>query len=470
MTTASEPRQRIECRNTAWLAGIVVLLVGALAVNQADAANCGGATLCSCNDKVTASRTLVPGSDPVTMGSCAGVPALEVEAGVTLGLGGATITGTFLGVALAAGATLNGPGTITGFNRCVIGLTNEDGIVVSGVTVDGCAMFGMDFVSDGNSFTGNTVKNGGAIGIYVVGSGNTLTSNTVQGFSTCFTIQQPDSMPPTTLSSNTAQGCGVGFTISDTMAGTTTNSGTCPADTSVDCGQSTDPAATGSSVGVAVCMSSGPAAHSDSVTPGDCPQGSEITRSWSSSDTCMNQASCDQTIEIVASTPTSTATATATATATVTQTATATPTVTPAVVPAITDDLAPGATRVDGSGAPRPTPNDCIEICLATNRAMPSEPPCTGADVVLGSGGTNASGAFVDGNGELGIPLSAPLAAGQCLYAYDQCAMASGAVVCLAQPAPAPVLSWWGWLGVGAAFLWSAFVALHRSKGAAPAS
>ncbi|HSP96090.1 MAG TPA: hypothetical protein VL049_02445, partial [Candidatus Dormibacteraeota bacterium] len=102
------------------------------------------------------------------------------------------------------------------------------------------------------------------------------------------------------------------------------------------------------------------------------------------------------------------------------------------------------------------------EICLAAVPSMPSMPPCTGADTVPGTGGTNTAGQFVDAGGMPGIPLASPLAQGECVYPYDQCAMERGAVSCATLAAPAPVLSWWGWLAASAALLWSAFTALGR--------
>ena len=133
----------------------------------------------------------------------------------------------------------------------------------------------------------------------------------------------------------------------------------------------------------------------------------------------------------------------------------------PATAPAFTGGVGVGSNRVNGSGAPRPTPNTCIEICLAAVPAQPSTPPCTGDDAVLGTGGTNAAGQFVDGSGAPGIPLASPLANGECVYAYDQCAMERSPVSC-ARVAPVPALSWWGWLGAAAALFWSAFTALGR--------
>ena len=46
--------------------------------------------------------------------------------------------------------------------------------------------------------------------------------------------------------------------------------------------------------------------------------------------------------------------------------------------------------------------------------------------------------------------------------------MERGAVSCATLPAPAPVLSWWGWLGASAALLWSAFTTLGRRARSRP--
>ena len=152
-----------------------------------------------------------------------------------------------------------------------------------------------------------------------------------------------------------------------------------------------------------------------------------------------------------------------TASATPTHTMSATPSITPVPgAPVITGGVETGSIRVNGTGAPRPTPNTCIEICIAAVPSMPSTPPCTGADSVLGTGGTNASGTFVDSGGLPGIPLASPLADGECVYAFDQCALERSAVRCTRLAVPAPVLSSWGWIAAAAGLLWSAFTALSR--------
>jgi parallel beta-helix repeat protein len=178
MTTKSLRCRRVNLHVSLLVGGLAVL-PGAIA-DRADAAACGGATLCSCGDTVTADRTLVPGTDPVTTVACP-ADGLRVDPGVTLGLGGATLSGTFLGlpigVILDAGSTLSGPGTITGFNRGVIGITFADGITVSGVTAEGSFDAGFDFFSDMNSLSGNTAVDNGQNGFLVIGSDNSVTNN-----------------------------------------------------------------------------------------------------------------------------------------------------------------------------------------------------------------------------------------------------------------------------------------------------
>ena len=85
-------------------------------------------------------------------------------------------------------------------------------------------------------------------------------------------------------------------------------------------------------------------------------------------------------------------------------------------------------------------PNTCIEICLAATFRMPHVPPCTGPDTILGSGGTDASGAFISG-GQSGIPLTKPLSDRQCLYAFDTCPGLVGPPACAIAPAAAPALA-----------------------------
>jgi parallel beta-helix repeat protein len=148
----------------------------------AAAANCGGATPCSCGDSVTADRTLTA-ADPVTTVVCTSGLALGVQPGVALTLGGRTITGTGSadGVTLDTGSSLFGPGTIHGCGRGVVGLTFANGIVVTDVTASASVANGFDFFSDGNTCDGNLALANGGDGILLVGSGNVVTNNVLKG-------------------------------------------------------------------------------------------------------------------------------------------------------------------------------------------------------------------------------------------------------------------------------------------------
>ncbi|HXG64022.1 MAG TPA: HYR domain-containing protein [Blastocatellia bacterium] len=76
---------------------------------------------------------------------------------------------------------------------------------------------------------------------------------------------------------------------------------TCPPNTTVECGASTDPAATGTATAEDNC---GPVdiSHSDAFAPG-CGNTGVITRTWTAEDACGNKATCVQTITIEDETP-----------------------------------------------------------------------------------------------------------------------------------------------------------------------
>ena len=143
-------------------------------------------------------------------------------------------------------------------------------------------------------------------------------------------------------------------------------------------------------------------------------------------------------------TPTTTPTDTPTATPSETPTPTHTPsvTVTPTlIVPAFTGPLDPGDDRLPGEGAPNRAEGQIL-ICLIGSPppSIPHISPCTAPDTMIGACGTNALGSFAAG-GQLGCPLTQPLTAGACVYAYDTVTMAVGAVACAFAPAAAPALS-----------------------------
>ena len=71
---------------------------------------------------------------------------------------------------------------------------------------------------------------------------------------------------------------------------------TIPADTTVDCGESTDPANTGTASAVDNCGATPTVTWSDASSAGTCNGSTVIVRTWTASDECGNVVSLDQTI------------------------------------------------------------------------------------------------------------------------------------------------------------------------------
>lgn len=77
----------------------------------------------------------------------------------------------------------------------------------------------------------------------------------------------------------------------------------CPADTTVECDEPTDPSSTGMAMATDACDSAPNISFSDAETPGTCPQEKTITRTWTATDASNNSNSCVQTINVVDTTP-----------------------------------------------------------------------------------------------------------------------------------------------------------------------
>ena len=74
---------------------------------------------------------------------------------------------------------------------------------------------------------------------------------------------------------------------------------TCPADTTVECGASTLPAATGQASATDNCAGIVGIIYSDQINPSACTPAYEIVRTWTAIDSCNNSSSCEQLIHVV---------------------------------------------------------------------------------------------------------------------------------------------------------------------------
>lgn len=78
---------------------------------------------------------------------------------------------------------------------------------------------------------------------------------------------------------------------------------TCPANVTVECQASLDPAATGHPTVVDNCDPSPATTFADASVAGSCAQARTITRTWTATDACGNPSQCVQTITVVDTTP-----------------------------------------------------------------------------------------------------------------------------------------------------------------------
>lgn len=122
-----------------------------------------------------------------------------------------------------------------------------------------------------------------------------------------------------------------------------------------------------------------------------------------------------------------------------------------------------GTARISGMGTPNGKLGDsCIQIFSVGPNGKPDNPPGSIDDELLGTGGTDAAGNFVDTSDMPGIPLSRPLGIGDRVFAYDVCEGLAGAVV--AAIVPAPLFSASGLAAAVGVLLIVAFIGLTRSR------
>ena len=100
--------------------------------------------------------------------------------------------------------------------------------------------------------------------------------------------------------------------------------------------------------------------------------------------------------------------------------------------------LVDSTTRVFGLGTPNAKPGDsCIEIYSVGSNNVPDDPPGSVDDQLIGTGGTDAAGNFVDGSDAPGIALTRRLGSGERVFAFDACNDLRGATISVRAPAPA---------------------------------
>ena len=149
---------------------------------KAQAANCGGATVCNCGDTVTASTTLTGNLTCTGHGLVVGANSITVDGG------NYTLTGDFdiddYGINNAGGydsitvKNIN----ITNFNEGIY-FNYTTGSTIQNVTANSNTLYGIYILqSSSNTLTGNTVNSNSLWGIYLNGSSsNTLTNNSMSG-------------------------------------------------------------------------------------------------------------------------------------------------------------------------------------------------------------------------------------------------------------------------------------------------
>jgi hypothetical protein len=147
---------------------------------------------------------------------------------------------------------------------------DEDG-VANAIPVNFTAQWTLENNTNGASISGSS-------------TGNSVSVVAGAGCGTSYRIK----ITLTSTSGLITSSCFKDVTVNDTQAPTITS---CPADAIVECGQSTDPANTGTATASDNCSAS--VDYDDETTPG-CY--TTIKRTWTATDPCGNTATCVQTI------------------------------------------------------------------------------------------------------------------------------------------------------------------------------
>jgi M6 family metalloprotease-like protein len=225
-----------------------------------------------------------------------------------------------------AGLSSTDPGVMWTVGETFIDATNKIAVIVNSATATGFEV---------TILNGNLPPSGEAGGPYTEecagltttvaldGSGSSdpegapltysWTTNCPGGTFDNSTIAQP------TLTVNPSANCAVicqvlltvkdnqGISDSDsatvTIQDTTSPVITCPADTTIECDASSDPANTGFATATDSCTPTPTVAYADVTAPGSCPQASTILRTWTATDGCGHSSSCVQSIQVADTTP-----------------------------------------------------------------------------------------------------------------------------------------------------------------------
>jgi parallel beta-helix repeat protein len=144
---------------------------------------CGGTTPCECGDQVIASRTLVPGVDPITTSLCPDTGLfIRATDALTLNIGGATIRGSGQGfgvdISQATQVTVT-HGMITGFSDGIRGITIHES-QISHNHVFGNDVMGIRLLdAAGTVVSHNVAFDNGLVGIDLFNSSATSISHNI---------------------------------------------------------------------------------------------------------------------------------------------------------------------------------------------------------------------------------------------------------------------------------------------------